>query len=700
MRLPSDIDTGALRRPQGRDALRVAILLWVFVAGIFVVALRNAPVAATGVAVFIAYEGEPRREFLGDATTEILSAALDGLGPLLSVPPWALVQARMGADKGPTEEEARAIAGQFEASHFILGTVALEGDEVTLEVTLHETDGPRSRLFSTEGDLQDFATLLNEVSAALAARIFGTGGSHPGTTDGLYSASLPALEAFFRAERSFRAGRFGQAGSLYDRAIRDDPDFALAHHRLSLTAERLDRYVLARQAGETALRLSQDLGPRHRLLIRAQAAWLTGDSEEAELVLGNLVSEYPNDPDAWARVSEIQFHGAAFRGLPVGIAREATENVLRLDPSNAEALDHAAHIAMASGEAGHLAGLADRAQGLDEAPSLALTLQAIQEAMGGPVSAATLDRLRDDDGTAAMDATRALATAARNMEAALRTVALLTDENRPPGVRALGEIWTAFLQLAKGRRGLADEAFDRAADLDPDLAVEHRALAYTLPFLRYDAVATRRLAARMDRWRPGGARTNAEPEPHYLMHLQSRPVLAPYLAGRLSLATGDTAAARLWAAEVDAAPWSPDDPPLPRALAAGLRAELAHLTGDAEGALDTLQAAYTAMSYRLRQPSMLLSLARERWLMADLLEGVGRVEDAMRWFLPYWGRIGESVFVAPSYYRRGLLREATGDINGARADYRRFVDIWSDADAELQGWVDDAAARIAALPGG
>jgi len=694
--------TGTLpvNRPQGRDALKVAVLLWVFVAGIFAVALRNAPVDATGVAVFVAYEGESRRAFLGEAATEVLSAALDGVGPMLSVPPRALVQTRLGAEQGPNEEEARAIAVQFEASHFVLGTVALEGDQVTLEVTLHETDGPRSRLFTTAGDLESFAALLDEVSTALAARMFGTGGARPGTTDDLYSASLPALEAFFRAERSFRAGRYGQAGSLYDRALRDDPDFALAHHRLSLTAEQLDRYVLARQAGEASSQLSPDLSPRHQLLVRAQAAWITREPEQAEHTLRNLVSEYPSDPDAWARISEIQFHGASSQGDPLGIAAEATENALRLDPSNAEALDHAAHIALASGEAGQLADLADHAAGIEGAPSLALTLQTIQEALGGQLSGATLDRLRDDDGTAAMNATRALATAAQDMEAALRTAARLAEPNRPPGVRALGEIWTAFLHLARGRRGLADDAFARAAELDPDLAMEHRSLAYTLPFLRYDAAVTRRLAVRMDRWRPGGARTNAEPEPHYQMHLQSRPVFAPYLAGRLRLAIGDTVGARRWALEVEAAPWSADDPPLPRALSAGLRAELDHLAGDSEGALERLKMAYSGMAYRLRQPSMLLSLARERWLMAEILYQLGRVDEAVRWFEPYWGRVGESVFVAPSYYRRGLLREATGDITGARADYRRFVEIWSDADAELQGWVDDAAARLAALPGG
>ena len=94
------------------------------------------------------------------------------------------------------------------------------------------------------------------------------------------------------------------------------------------------------------------------------------------------------------------------------------------------------------------------------------------------------------------------------------------------------------------------------------------------------------------------------------------------------------------------------------------------------------------------------ALARERWLIAELFEESGRREEAMRWFEPHWGRVGEAVFLAPSYYRRGLLREAAGDVAGARTDFQRFIALWSEADPALSDWVEDARARVAALPGG
>ena len=72
----------------------------------------------------------------------------------------------------------------------------------------------------------------------------------------------------------------------------------------------------------------------------------------------------------------------------------------------------------------------------------------------------------------------------------------------------------------------------------------------------------------------------------------------------------------------------------------------------------------------------------------------------MRWFEPNWGRVGESVFVAPSYYRRGRLREAAGDRAGAAADFERFVGLWAEADAELLYLVEDARERLASLPTG
>ena len=49
--------------------------------------------------------------------------------------------------------------------------------------------------------------------------------------------------------------------------------------------------------------------------------------------------------------------------------------------------------------------------------------------------------------------------------------------------------------------------------------------------------------------------------------------------------------------------------------------------------------------------------------------------------------------------RLGELYEARGDRDQAVEYYQRFIDLWRDADAELQPQVDDARQRLVALVG-
>jgi hypothetical protein len=53
--------------------------------------------------------------------------------------------------------------------------------------------------------------------------------------------------------------------------------------------------------------------------------------------------------------------------------------------------------------------------------------------------------------------------------------------------------------------------------------------------------------------------------------------------------------------------------------------------------------------------------------------------------------------LAPTYRRLGELYEERGDAARAKAYYGRLVDLWKDADPELQPVVRDVRARLARL---
>jgi tetratricopeptide (TPR) repeat protein len=63
-----------------------------------------------------------------------------------------------------------------------------------------------------------------------------------------------------------------------------------------------------------------------------------------------------------------------------------------------------------------------------------------------------------------------------------------------------------------------------------------------------------------------------------------------------------------------------------------------------------------------------------------------------------YGRLAtDAIYLGPSLKRLGELYEAKGDRDNAAKEYARFVELWKNADPELQGSVTDAKARLVKL---
>ena len=59
----------------------------------------------------------------------------------------------------------------------------------------------------------------------------------------------------------------------------------------------------------------------------------------------------------------------------------------------------------------------------------------------------------------------------------------------------------------------------------------------------------------------------------------------------------------------------------------------------------------------------------------------------------------ESATLGPTYKHLGELYEERGQLDKAREYYGRFVDLWKNADPELQGVVREVKQRLARLAG-
>jgi len=90
--------------------------------------------------------------------------------------------------------------------------------------------------------------------------------------------------------------------------------------------------------------------------------------------------------------------------------------------------------------------------------------------------------------------------------------------------------------------------------------------------------------------------------------------------------------------------------------------------------------------------------------LAAVYDSMGKADSAIAFYQravstpATFGRLfGDGPTLAPSLKRLGELYEAKGDRKKATEYYGRFVELWKDADPELQPGVKEIRARLARL---
>jgi tetratricopeptide (TPR) repeat protein len=97
--------------------------------------------------------------------------------------------------------------------------------------------------------------------------------------------------------------------------------------------------------------------------------------------------------------------------------------------------------------------------------------------------------------------------------------------------------------------------------------------------------------------------------------------------------------------------------------------------------------------------SELYTLAYPRFFRAIALQETGRGEEAIRWYSTLESSPYELILRAPAHLHRAEIYEVSGDRARAIEHYRAFVELWKDADPELQPTVDEARMALRRLGG-
>ncbi len=468
------------------------------------------------------------------------------------------------------------------------------------------------------------------------------------------TSSLAALRLLSEANRAEDRGDFQRAIELLEEAVEKDPEFAMAWRKLAVVffnAGGVDSPGL-REASERAYELRDRLTARERYLVEAY------------------------------------YHRSVEEDLEA--AARAYHRVLEIDPDDTRALNNLSVIAIDRHDYDLAVELLERLQEFPSPPAVNFfNLIRTHLAKDQTEEARTvLERFAEHHPghPSWMPLSRFLVTFQESDDAAARAV--LEEGLEDPAVPAF---WRSRFHLDLGQlhlwRGRLDEArveFDAseqaAAEVDGRVRWEVRTLTLRTEVLAGDPDHAAQVL--LDERDLPSVAALAPEDRHY-----ARQTMILATAGRLSAAD---AVLREWEAEMLPETGDPDDAvelDVWRILLAEDRADEAiELLESYRSAQRCPRCRSWPMGWALREAGRLEEAARE-WEYAATPAGTSGLPDYIA------SRLWSIRKLAPVY-------EELGETELALHYYRRLVELWEDADPELQPQVEHARERIAALEEG
>ncbi|HKP48742.1 MAG TPA: hypothetical protein VJU17_01920 [Gemmatimonadales bacterium] len=664
---------------------------------------RNRPVHATPVSPDLvavlpfSFTGTGQPGFFGNGLADLLSASLDGAGELRSIHPSAYLARVAGQDTRPLEpERARGWADRLGAELYVLGDVVATSDQVHISAVMYQRgrNDPVGRS-SVAGRTADLFQLVDRLAAELIASRYGQPHERLTRVAAVTTASLPAFKSYLEGENDYREGRYAEAIEALTQAVTTDSTFALGYYRLSDAADQAGRAELAQHSAEEALRYRDRLGERERRLIEVQHSWRLGHLEEAESLGRSLVADYPDDTDAWLQLAEVLVHGNPLRGRSSVEARPALEQVLVRDPDNGEALIHLARIAWIEEKRQEVDTLVRRVREVTRGPevveSRAFRAYALgdrpgqkrvtQQILAGPAEVPPVTALE-------------VAVFADDLDGTERFARWLVGAAQAPDLQGYGHRMLAQVAIARGqwRRAGSELALAARQDSIPALELQSLFAAFTfLPLPRRDIEDVR---SAIRRWTP--AVGPADQAGHTTAHVGTHRFLRLHRLGLLDTRLGDTTAALATARALERVADSSRTGRLAHTLAQSIRAHVAAAGGRTRAALADLDAADWETA-----ASVFVAEAYDRFFRAELLTDIGKDDEALGWLRSIAERASyELVYLAPAQLRQAEIYDRHGARDEALKHYRRFIELWQNADPELQPVVDGARKRLAELKQG
>ncbi len=641
-----------------------------------------------------AVRGDSTAIYLREGLVDLLSTDLDEAGDLHTVDPHVVLVTESGGSVVRDLESANSTARRLGAGLFVLGDVAQSGTRLRVSASLYNTsqrDRPVARV-TAEGSSDSLFQLTSILTRRLlAGRI--SGAEELTGLAATETKSLDALKAYLKGRQAMRRFRNRDAMEDFRMAEGLDSNFALAPYALSAAADWSSQGDVARLAADRALRHSTSLPPRARWLLHAADAWRRGAGDEAEGALRQILEHHPDDVEARNMLAEVLFHLNAARGRPFLEALPEFEKVLQLHPDDYEALLHLGRLAAFQGQRERLAQLIPqiataRTRGDDEARLLyAARFQSPAQ------QAALFDSIVPGTSITLAVLCWRVAVYSRRPDRAEPLCRKLTEGTHESEWRAVGYRRLAELALAAGRFREASSDIAALAALVPEQARELAAWIAVMPLAPPSTSKLTAYAELLSMRQDLPDRITETFAPFNAKH----GLIREYLLGAFALHGGDTQIVEAAASRMDEMRTANDvSAALAKNFARALRAELAARNGRTGDAISLLaQNAGERSSAGDRWPGEeLLS----RYRRGQFLTRVGKYDDALKWFASFTDPYVEDIVMeAPGELASAQLEMQRGNDRMAALHYRRFAELWRDADPELQPLVEDARKHAEVL---
>jgi tetratricopeptide (TPR) repeat protein len=270
----------------------------------------------------------------GESIAQLLSIRVDGSAGLHRLDPWVVLDYVDRKVDGPLDaERARGVATGLAARFFITGRIQERDEHVSIDATLHDVE-QRSQAFAevhAAGELAHLPAVVDELASTLLQTQPRAAEVKVARLSAVTSDQISALRAYLEGESAARGNHPTQAIAALQRAVEEDPGFALAHYRLARVAEWTHATSLAGDAMQQAVLLSNRLPEHDRLVLNARLAARRGDPADAERLYRRLIAADESDWEAWLGLIEV--------GNTAAVAREASERLQALLPGQVQLIE-------------------------------------------------------------------------------------------------------------------------------------------------------------------------------------------------------------------------------------------------------------------------------------------------------------------------------------------------------------------------